>query len=66
MSLRDSLAALSSLSALTVTVCAADQLDAVKVSSSLAFRVVPEMERAVPLCPPMVTVTVRRTGRAKA
>ena len=56
MSLRDSLAALSSLSALTVTVCAADQFDAVKVSW-LPVSAVPEMVRAVLSWPVMVTVT---------
>ena len=57
MRVSDSFTALSSWAAFTVTVCAVAQLSAVKVSWSL-LSVVPEIDRAVPLCPDSVTVTV--------
>ena len=54
----DSSSALPSWPAFTVTICAVFQLDVEKVSVLLLLSVAPEMERSVPLCPPMVTVTV--------
>ena len=57
VSVSDSLSALPSSPAFTFTVCAVFQVDAVNVSWSLAFSVAPEMDRSVPLCPPMVTLT---------
>ena len=58
MRVSDSSSALSSSPAFTVTVCAVSQFDAVKVSVLVLLSVVPEMDRSVPECPPMVTVTV--------
>ena len=57
MRVSDSSSALASSPAFTVTVCAVDQFDAVKVSVLVLLSVVPEMDRSVPECPPMVTVT---------